>query len=195
MSKATCPVVIDGAPCTSGQRIIAGDLCLYHYRQRRAGVALTVHRQRRPRGSAVERDGQGRKQCARCAQWRDVRQFGPASKTLDGLQSWCSPCSSDYMTLARYGFDRSTVEMMLARQGGCAICHTAEPRAMGFRNGWHVDHDHACCPGDRTCGQCVRAIVCADCNKLIGLADDSVERLLQAAAYLRDCEAKHEGLR
>lgn len=191
MEQRTCPVVIDGVPCTSGQRIIAGDLCHYHYRQRKAGRELTAFRKCRSPGAASERDGRGRKQCGRCAQWRNVREFRPAVSSQDGLQSWCSPCSSDYMIIARYGFDRSTVERMLVEQGGCAICRTEVPRAVGFRNGWHVDHDHKCCPGDRTCGKCIRAILCADCNKLIGMARDSAELLLQAATYLRDCEVKH----
>lgn len=27
-----------------------------------------------------------------------------------------------------------------------------------------IDHDHRCCPGERSCGQCVRGIVCRACN-------------------------------
>lgn len=52
-------------------------------------------------------------------------------------------------------------ELMLAAQGGvCAICGASEPGAVN----WHVDHDHACCSGRRTCGKCVRGVLCHSCN-------------------------------
>lgn len=31
-----------------------------------------------------------------------------------------------------------------------------------------TDHDHECCPGARSCGVCVRGIVCYDCNNIEG---------------------------
>lgn len=49
---------------------------------------------------------------------------------------------------------------MLQEQGGvCAICKQP-PR----RNKLHVDHDHSCCPGKRSCGRCIRGLLCASCN-------------------------------
>lgn len=192
MPEATptqCHATFGDLECLEPRQVLKW--CRYHWRQQNAGKAFTAHRTRRPRGSAALRDDQGRKQCARCSEWRPVDDYRPALKSGDGLQSWCSPCSSDYMTLKRYRFDRARVLQIVADQGGCAMCHTAEPRAMGFRNGWHVDHDHKCCPGDESCGLCIRGVLCADCNKLIGLAGDSPERLRQAIAYLRDCEAQH----
>ena len=46
------------------------------------------------------------------------------------------------------------------------------------------DHDHNCCPGDTSCGECVRGKLCRRCNyDLIGMY--SIEQLLTAISYLQ----------
>lgn len=82
----------------------------------------------------------------------------------------------------KYKMSLADFEVMLASQDGrCAACRTDTP---GGRNGWHVDHDHGCCPGSTTCGQCVRGILCHHCNAALGLLKDSRERLEQLMQYL-----------
>lgn len=185
-----CTATFGGTQCDATTEVLT--FCRIHWAQQNRGAPFTPRKHRRPRGMARVRDEHGRKQCTRCEEWRPVEEYRPAIKTADGLQSWCSPCSCDYMTLNRYGLTRADVLRIVSEQGGCGICGTDKPRNEGFRNGWHVDHDHNCCPSDRTCGRCIRGVLCADCNKLIGLAHDSVLRLQQAVSYLRDCEDAHE---
>lgn len=81
-------------------------------------------------------------------------------------------------TLRRYGVTPEQFDAMLVEQErACAIC--------GATDGiLHVDHDHACCAGQRSCGGCVRGLLCANCNKAIGLLDDDPVRLDRAIAYL-----------
>lgn len=84
---------------------------------------------------------------------------------------------------SRYGMTPADLADLLARQGGvCAICRTPEPGGQGK---WHIDHDHACCPGKtRSCGTCVRGLLCVRCNMALGLFHDSLHRLRNAIRYL-----------
>lgn len=46
-----------------------------------------------------------------------------------------------------------------------------------------VDHDHACCPSVKSCGNCVRGYLCHACNTAEGLLR-SVDRVLALAEYM-----------
>jgi hypothetical protein len=91
------------------------------------------------------------------------------------------------MRLKRFGITRERFDIMFAKQGNaCAICKTTDP---GHAY-WCVDHDHACCPSsDKTCGKCIRGILCCKCNHGIGQLDDDVERIRAAADYLEEARA------
>lgn len=67
----------------------------------------------------------------------------------------------------------------------CAVCGTEEPGKTGS-NGkhWHIDHDHSCCPSNRSCGRCIRGILCGRCNTAIGSLKDDPALLRAAADYV-----------
>lgn len=58
-------------------------------------------------------------------------------------------------------------ELLLAQGGGCAICKTKDPQGKS-KEFFSVDHDHTCCPGTRSCGKCVRGLLCVRCNNSVG---------------------------
>lgn len=72
-------------------------------------------------------------------------------------------------------------QMVVLQGGVCAICR--KPPKEGQR--LCVDHDHACCPRERCCGECIRGLLCMKCNMLLGHAEDNTERLDSAKEYLR----------
>ena len=80
-----------------------------------------------------------------------------------------------------YGLTLEKYDQILAAQkGGCAICHSKTAKTK--RNGrFCVDHDHA--TGE------VRGLLCAPCNRGIGLLQDNAEILDAGAAYLRSRKA------
>lgn len=85
--------------------------------------------------------------------------------------------------LRKFGLTVEAYEALLDAQGHrCAICRTDEPGGVGR---WHVDHDHGCCPGQRSCGKCIRGLLCSECNLGLGKFRDDPERLCAALAYLR----------
>jgi hypothetical protein len=71
----------------------------------------------------------------------------------------------DGNALTNYGKTPEQVQEMLKAQGSCcAICKTTDPGTKG----WVVDHDHECCPGTKSCGECIRGILCSRCNLGLG---------------------------
>jgi hypothetical protein len=80
-------------------------------------------------------------------------------------------------------------ELLLMQGGCCPICgihYTQEKRAFS------IDHDHSCCPGDHSCGKCVRGLLCRHCNIGIGNLRDNVDNLRRAIAYLLNPTTKRE---
>ena len=107
-------------------------------------------------------------------------EFGRHPRTPDGLASRCKACEVERIQLSKHGITAAQKAEIAAAQGGCAICHRPEPS----KKGWVVDHDHACCPGARSCANCRRGVLCGWCNAALGYAQDSPEILRAAADYL-----------
>jgi len=86
--------------------------------------------------------------------------------------------------LRKWGLSVADYDRILATQGGaCAVdgC-TVSVNENGRR--LHVDHDHACCPGNNSCGACIRGLLCGQHNVGIGMFNDDPRMLRAAAEYL-----------
>jgi hypothetical protein len=97
-------------------------------------------------------------------------------------------------TLGRYfGMTVEKYQQLEAEQGGrCAICNRKPEESDPRRKQLCVDHDHACCPGVKSCGKCIRALICSNCNSALGHFQDSIERLESATDYIKHHKAKHD---
>lgn len=78
-------------------------------------------------------------------------------------------------------------KLIQEQNGRCKICGTSDPG----KRGWQIDHDHECCPTrKKTCGKCIRGILCISCNKGLGDFKDSSNLLKAAALYLENSKKK-----
>ncbi|MGW5616265.1 endonuclease domain-containing protein [Streptomyces sp. NPDC003877] len=127
------------------------------------------------------RDPLGRKFCPYCNQWKVADAFYRQPSTRDGFAHNCRDCHRGAKLIREYGITLARYEEMLLQQaGGCRICGKTNPNGDRLS----VDHDHACCPGRRSCGACVRGLLCHACNQGIGKFVDNPALLRAAAAYL-----------
>lgn len=140
--------------------------------------------------------------CSQCGEVLHRSEFHNSSSSITGKQSFCKPCGKRRkQELAKldpegtkrrrrirrlkrhYGLTLDGFSRLLISQGSqCAGCKTDDPGVKG----WQVDHDHACCPGDQSCGACICAILCSRCNLLIGLADDNPALLIDLSKYVAE---------
>lgn len=76
------------------------------------------------------------------------------------------------------GFDYDTT--LAAQNGVCALCKMPPENDELL----YVDHDHDCCPGKKSCGECVRGLIHNRCNLGLGAFKDDIQNLLNAINYL-----------
>ena len=170
--------------------------CNAHYRQFKTrgneDLLTPLYATRRPAGGVVARDEDGNKLCTKCSAWKQPGDFARSNSRVDGFEPWCRECKKeDGLTSqqramkrreARFNITHEQFLAMLEMQGnGCAICRTQEPGG----HGWCIDHDHACCDTpSKSCGKCVRAVLCTRCNSALGLVLENKETLRAMARYI-----------
>jgi len=75
------------------------------------------------------------------------------------------------------------------KQGGlCAV--GGEPLPENWRL-IHVDHNHDCCSGQRSCEKCFRGLVCGKHNRGLGHFNDDWELLEKASKYIFNAKVRY----
>jgi hypothetical protein len=96
----------------------------------------------------------------------------------------CARLNSQLQGIKKYGLNIESFAALLDVQShccaGCGTKFSDEPRAI------HIDHDHSCCDGPFSCGQCVRGLLCGGCNIAIGAVQERLETLEGLARYLQN---------
>jgi hypothetical protein len=108
-------------------------------------------------------DDDGR-ECTSCALYKPWSAFWRCSPTQSpyGHLAICGSCKRLKDMLWTYHVTQEQYDTMLAAQDGCCALCREVPKMLV------IDHDHACCAGDFSCGECVRGLLCVPCNTLEG---------------------------
>jgi hypothetical protein len=139
--------------------------------------------------------------CPKCGEM-DNSKFAKCAARKTGLQAYCKSCLNRMIDTTRkgvppelripwnwrcrYHLTAERYNELLTKQGGvCGICKQPESTIMyGKAIRLAVDHDHSCCPEKKSCGKCIRGLLCSRCNKILAYWKDSVQLLQQAVCYL-----------
>lgn len=93
--------------------------------------------------------------------------------------------------LKGFGLTLEAYQKLVADAGGvCQVC--GDPPPEGER--LVPDHDHRCCPGKKSCGRCLRGVLCSACNRSIGGLGDIAKAVRAALRYLEDWEARFDSV-
>lgn len=130
------------------------------------------------------RDEFGR-ECYTCGVYQPWENYQRANRGNWGHVGECKSCKNgrqrDKHNKYTYNLTKREYEGMLRRQGNqCDACGGE----FGSRRDICVDHDHNCCPGERSCGECVRALLCQDCNISLGRMKECPKRIRALASYV-----------
>lgn len=80
-------------------------------------------------------------------------------------------------------------EIWKSQNGRCKLCEF-EAETL------HIDHDHSCCPAGnyklQSCGNCIRGLLCRDCNVMLGAYENCKGILVidQLENYLKESREK-----
>ena len=102
--------------------------------------------------------------------WRDRNPDQRAR--YERSRNSANPARNHRLSATRYQ------EMLAEQDHKCAICLASFNEARVC-----VDHNHVCCPGSRSCGNCVRRLLCSRCNLLLAAVED-VGWMRKAKEYL-----------
>ena len=131
-----------------------------------------------------------KKFCNKCGIEKPVEAFWKRTDRPNGYRSACIECSSnshsEWHSKNKYSVRRRnacrTYNISLEKydemhNGGCEAC--------GSKENLCVDHDHSCCPGEYSCGKCVRGMLCKACNIAEGWLDSDPQRAILLAQYMK----------
>jgi hypothetical protein len=141
------------------------------------------------------------KLCKKCGIEKALEDFAKDAKYKNGRRGTCKRCHTDYM-ISYYAKNREKREKKnkmnskhppawkrhsLTEEKWTDLInkHNGKCHSCKERNASSIDHDHSCCNGNRSrCGNCVRGVLCNQCNTALGLLNENKEYIIKLAQYI-----------
>lgn len=138
--------------------------------------------------------------CIKCGKKKKLDLFVKASDCIDGRSNVCKQCKTEQVKkyyldnpekrLEKQEKDRVSKtnwkshhitediynEMLSLHKGKCYICKD--------RDATDIDHDHNCCSGSKSCGRCIRGLLCNRCNTALGVLEKNRQNLNFMIQYI-----------
>lgn len=168
----------------------AKGLCPSHYQRFRKNGE---HFDKSPIGKKGSKHSQfgvsaNQKICYKCSTVKDLNEFielSPSTKASNPNlthSAKCKKCSREARRSANAKrlFGEKGVQLDARRLAGegCSVCGKVDQK-LG------IDHDHKCCPeSGRSCGRCIRDLLCGNCNSVLGLCADNPDLIRDLANYV-----------
>lgn len=139
-------------------------------------------RARREGGPGRGANNSSKTHCPKNHEYTEANTRWDKSEWGSGKRRVCRTCAqanAAVQVIKKYGLTKERfMEMLVDQDNACAICEVP------FSATPHIDHDHKCCDRAGSCGECVRGLLCGDCNNMLGRAHDDPKILRAAATYL-----------
>lgn len=142
--------------------------------------------------------------CRKCGSSKSPDEFYRNRNRSDGYQNYCKDCQRAYARAHQAGpYRERSLKLQKERMQsgrhyankfgislerywelintGCAICGATS----SGRKRLSIDHDHACCDRDGSCGNCVRGALCRTCNAALGFLRDDPALIGRVIDYLK----------
>jgi hypothetical protein len=117
----------------------------------------------------TDRPGFRKSQCRICENLtsKDWYQRNREDRLAKKRADWAENSSR----ITRHGLTKEQYDNLhTAQQGRCAWCGRNEE---ALNKELYIDHDKECCPGQYSCGKCVRRLLCRTCNTMEGWLGDT----------------------
>lgn len=139
--------------------------------------------------------------CVKCNEEKDIELFAKGKNYKDGRRGTCKKCHTAYVKkyyntnpdkkaaknkmntfykpnyIAHHITEDQYNKMLSLHDGKCHSCKDKIATS--------IDHDHSCCSGQRSCGKCIRGVLCNQCNTALGLLADSRQKILNLLEYIK----------
>jgi len=149
--------------------------------------------QRKPKGKDPEKYAHYQPACKMCRdakyrldrdeEWHERRRVQQARYHRERRDRE-SEVYRDRFMRTKYGISLDDYNRMLEELDG--VCYACRRPCSSGRN-LCIDHDHSCCGEQKkSCGRCIRTLLCMNCNQALGKTQDDVETLRRLIKLLEE---------